>query len=150
MSRPRLVLKDSETAGDIEARAGGTGKKRSDGGSESNTKTHRRTKFSLDCENPGLVGTPQSTEVRDMIIELGSKRPCKQEKPSNARIEGANFSRGERGGGESSASVLNCRAGGCLLLGGRARDRGPGFFSMSPQQYRSSEAQVHVSTTSVI
>ena len=33
---------------------------------------------------------------------------------------------------------------------GRPRARGPGFFSTSPQRCRSSEAQVHVFTTSVI
>ena len=42
-----------------------------------------------------------------MIIKLNSKRPCKQEKPSNARKD-ANFSRGETGGSESSAWKLNC------------------------------------------
>ena len=33
---------------------------------------------------------------------------------------------------------------------GRATARGPGFFPMSPQRYKSSEAQVQSSTTSVI
>ena len=89
---------------------------------------------------------------RDVVVKLCSKRPSKQEKPANARNEGTNFSRRERGGRESSTLVLNCYSD---------ERREPSFqefgqsvqvtnFSMSPQRYRSSKAQLHVSTTPVI
>ena len=83
-------------------------------------RVHRRTEFSWDCENPGFVDTPQSAEVRDVIIEPSA------------------WASRERGGGESSARVLNCHSnkGGeaSFLRAGRACHELEATVQTSPLQ----------------
>ena len=102
----RLVSRDSETAGDRSGERLVTCKEWKRQWQREQHENSQAHEIPLELRGPWNCGTFHKARR----CGTWSKCPSKQEKPANARNEGTNFSRGERGGRESSAQVLNCHS----------------------------------------